>query len=175
MNADRSNVLEVGELRLGCVNEGENVWLREPPPPPPLPPPGVAVAGAAADDTRFDCEDDVMVLLLGDNICWLLLACCDPVCKGGKGEVEDVVPGKLLRFCPAPGDEFTTEEKLGRNGEAAVGFRGRLVESELRSVDRGVRPRPAPATEPGRPQAECWVLVNGRTPELLVVLEVMEF
>lgn len=40
VNADRSNVLEVGELSLGCVNDGENVWLRElPPPPPPLPPP----------------------------------------------------------------------------------------------------------------------------------------
>lgn len=74
-----------------------------------------------------------------------------------------------------PGEEFTMEEKLGRNGEAEEGFRDRLEDSELRSVDRGVKPRPAPATEPGRPQAECWVLVNGRTPELFVAFEVTEF
>ena len=89
--------------------------------------------------------------------------------------MEDVEVLILLRLCAAPGEELTTDEKLGRKGEAEGGFRGRFVESELRSVDKGVRPRPAPATEPGRPQAECCVLVNGRTPELLVGLEAMEF
>ena len=39
VNAERSTELEVGELTLGCINEGEKVWLRDPPPPPKLPPP----------------------------------------------------------------------------------------------------------------------------------------
>lgn len=44
---------------------------------------------AAAEDAKVDCEEGVMVLDLGDKSGLLLLACCDPDCKGGKGEVEE--------------------------------------------------------------------------------------
>ena len=61
----------------------------------------------------------------------------------------------------------------GGNGEADDELRVRAAASELRSVDKGVRPRPAPGAEPGRPQADCCDL-SGRMPELLLVPEATE-
>ena len=59
----RSNVAIVGELRVCCDKEGENVAGLELPPPPllPPPPPCNAVLGAAAEDAKLDVAKGVLV------------------------------------------------------------------------------------------------------------------
>lgn len=80
----------------------------------------------------------------------------------------------MFRLWPELAEELTTEENVGRKGEADDEVRERLAGSGLRSVDKGVRPRAAPAEELGSPQADCCVL-KGLRAELLLVLEATEF
>ena len=60
MKEVRSNVAVVGELRVCCDKEGENVAGLELAPPPP-PPPCDAVLDAAAVDAKLDVAKGVLV------------------------------------------------------------------------------------------------------------------
>ena len=86
---DRSKVAETGEVKLWEGPAGEKVWLRARPPPALLPPPACdAVVEAAFEGTKTDCDAGVIALDLGDERSAVLCACCDPVCRGGKLEMD---------------------------------------------------------------------------------------
>lgn len=69
VNVDRSKVVLVGETRLCCGSDGENVLLLELPAPPlpPPPPPCDAVVEPAAEEGRLELEDGVLDLKRGDD------------------------------------------------------------------------------------------------------------
>lgn len=95
---DRSKVAETGEVRLWEGPAGEKVWLRARLPLALVPPPACdAVVEAALGATKTDCDAGVMALDLGDARGAVLCACCDPLCRGGKLEMDGDASDEVFR------------------------------------------------------------------------------